>query len=215
MRLPRLPADPIKALLQPFRLTLIGVVAMNLALFVVAGRTGAVAINHTTSLPPGIYIRDIHGDAPLHRGDIIAFCPPALAVAYTSKYNDGGDSLSVFCPDAGGESYLKTIAALPGDHVHVSRAGVSVNGGPILPGSLPLSYVGTKATDGHPITRVPDGSYVVPDGKVWAYTHQWYSFDSRYYGPVTPLHRMVPLWTIDMPTLATMPHAYARLQPKS
>jgi conjugative transfer signal peptidase TraF len=201
--------------MSPFRLTVLGVTALEIGLLVVAGRTGAFAINHTASLPLGLYIRDPHGDAPLHRGDIVAFCPPPAAVAYIGTYGDHSDTQSVFCPRAGGASYMKTVAALPGDRVRVSRAGVSVNGGAILPGSLPLSYVGTKATDGHPITRVPDGTYVVPPGKIWAYTQQWYSFDSRYYGPVTPLHRMIALWTIPLPALTTIPHAYARTQPKS
>ena len=75
---------------------------------------------------------------------------------------------------------LKQIAAVPGDTVRVTEAGISVNGRP-LPHTAPLA----SDSQGRPLPHVPPGIYQVEPGTVWLLsTYNARSFDSRYFGPV-------------------------------
>jgi conjugative transfer signal peptidase TraF len=73
---------------------------------------------------------------------------------------------------------LKQLVALPGDIVTVTPAGVSINGGPLLPHSAPLA----QTRDGQPLPQ---------HRGTWRLTGYWLygadsprSFDSRYFGEV-------------------------------
>ena len=86
--------------------------------------TAGVRINHTPSLPMGIWrIEPLR--EPLRPGQIVSFCPPDTAVmreARTRGYIGHGA-----CP-GGYEPMLKPVAAIGGDAVTVAEHGVTVNG---------------------------------------------------------------------------------------
>jgi conjugative transfer signal peptidase TraF len=137
-----------------------------------AGSAFGLRLNTSPSLPFGLYRVTTDSSAPL-----VEFCPaePVASFANARGYRQAGS-----CPD-GGTPLMKPIVARAGDVVDVSAAGLRVNGS-LLRNSAPRS----RDTGGRPLTPWPAGRYTVPPGMVWLISdyHAW-SFDSRYFGPVS------------------------------
>jgi conjugative transfer signal peptidase TraF len=139
----------------------------------IADRAG-VRINHTSSLPVGLWrIAPLRGQ--LARGVIVSFCPPATAILSAARargFLDPGR-----CPGSV-EPMLKQIVAITGDRVSLGADGVAVNERPI-PGSRRLGADGA----GRPILAIPLGDDIVGESAFWALsTDHPGSFDSRYFG---------------------------------
>jgi conjugative transfer signal peptidase TraF len=148
-------------------------------------------INGTASMPQGLWQVGAPV-APFRRGEIVTLCPPdtpPIREAAARGYLPAG-----FCP-GGFEPLVKPIAAIAGDLVTVSVAGVTVNGEPV-PGTAPLA----ADSAGRSLTPFPAGVYRVAPGALWLLSgHDSRSFDSRYFGPVpAPNVQGVarPLWVL-------------------
>lgn len=139
--------------------------------------------NDTPSAPLGWYWRRSVPASGPELGDFVAACPPAWVTPVRFPFYERGHGHDR-CP-GGGQPLIKRIAAVPGDTVVETVAGVKVNGR-LLPLSVPMIVA--------PVTGMrlprPMGRWVLPAGHYWLYgpgaTPGWarYSFDSRYFGPV-------------------------------
>jgi conjugative transfer signal peptidase TraF len=120
------------------------------------------------SLPSGLYLP---ASGAVRRGDIAEACLPAAIAAYAREHELlwAGD-----CPN-GEAPVLKIVAAVAGDEVVVTAAGIRVNDR-LFPMSAARS-TGDRM-------RVPKGSYRVLAGRVWLLGWHPRSWDSRYYGPI-------------------------------
>jgi conjugative transfer signal peptidase TraF len=158
----------------PRRVALVlGLLALGNVAFLAAQAAG-LRINTTASMPQGIYlIREHAGEIP-QRGSVVVICPAAnvLAVAIPRQYLQPGP-----CP-GNVEPLLKKVAAVPGDTVMVSDAGVIVNGR-----SLPNSQRIARDCQGRNLLRIARGRYTLAQGSLWLYAPITRSYDSRYFGP--------------------------------
>jgi conjugative transfer signal peptidase TraF len=152
----------------------LGVGLSGLAL-VGAGAAG-LRLNATASMPRGLW-RVAPAAGPIPRGAIVSLClppGPLLRLALRRGYLGAGP-----CP-GGAEPLLKPVAAIAGDVVRITPAGISVNGA-LLPNSAGLRQDST----GRPLRPLPPGTYRVGSGAVWLVSsYAGKSFDSRYFGPV-------------------------------
>lgn len=142
-----------------------------LMVFILLGLAG-FRVNLTNSLPLGIY-----RVVPLRTASYVAFCMPNAAgrLSVARGYRPIGS-----CSE-GGAPLLKQLVANPGDHVAVSAAGIAVNG-VLLPNTQALN----QDRAGRALLPWAFGDYVVAPGEFWvASTSNRYSYDSRYYGPVS------------------------------
>lgn len=170
-------------------LLLLGVVLAMLGCVVVSVRASGLRIQHTGSLPIGLYREVPHARAV--RGAIGVWCLPIGTARWARArgyIGPGG------CP-GNIEPLGKVVMAREGDTVRLAAAGITVNG-VAVPNSRPVA----RDSRGRPITPAPFGTYVLQRRQVWLgspYTNR--SFDSRYYGPVpaTMLLSVVrPVWTL-------------------
>ena len=151
-----------------------------------AWRVG-VRLNLTGSLPVGLYLES--AGAPT-RGSLVLAClpPPVGSFARARGYVPRGR-----CPD-GGAPVGKLVAAVAGDTVVMSAAGLEVNGRAI-PNSGPL----TRDSHGRLLPSAPMGRQIVRTGELWLMSpYSPLSFDSRYFGSVevrSVLTLARPLWT--------------------
>ena len=150
---------------------MIRVLAVGAAILAGLACAGAAGLrfNTTPSMPVGIWRVTPRGE--IARGAIVTACPAAREAR---RYLRPGD-----CP-LGVEPLVKPVAAVAGDVVTVSSAGVAVNG-------LPVAHTAQLARDsaGRSLQAVPAGRYRVAPGTVWLLSgHDPRSFDSRYFGPV-------------------------------
>ena len=173
--------------------------------FIACGATGALIVatlasanvaglrfNGTPSMPLGLW-RVTEAKTPLRRGEVVTICPPD-----TPPFRQGvarGYIPAGSCP-GGFEPLVKPIAATAGDVVAVSGSGVMVNGQPVQ-GTAQL----TQDSAGRPLQPFQAGSYTVAPGQVWLLSsHDYRSFDSRYYGPV-PAENVQgvarPVWVLE------------------
>ena len=166
-----------------------------------------VILNGTPSMPLGLY-RVRHG-FPQTRDSIVSFCPTGEAYQYIRRYEPAIAEHST-CPN-GAVPFLKYAAALPGDRVSVRSDGVHVNDGPALAGSIPLELA-NGATGIRHLPRLSHSTWTIPPGHVWTYTPVWFSFDSRYYGPVAIDRVAVPLLVHIEPPHTAIPLSIQRLQ---
>jgi conjugative transfer signal peptidase TraF len=144
-----------------------GVVAL-----IVAGYAGGLRINFTPSYALGLW-RIVPLDREVRVGDLVFLCPPqspAFALAIERGYIRRG-----LCP-GWMTPLIKTIAALPGQHVSVT-ASVRADGLPI-----PQSDIREHDAEGRGLGRWSGG--VVPDGQLFLHSDFAGSYDSRYFGPV-------------------------------
>jgi conjugative transfer signal peptidase TraF len=133
-----------------------------------------IRLNFTPSMPLGIYRIMEVSPHEIRRGMLVAVCAPldAARLGRQRGYLSGGACAG------NSEPLLKTIAAVGGDVVAVSRSGVSVNGC-LLADSKPLAF--DRA--GRRVTSWPVGRHQVSDGSIWLYAANERSWDSRYWGP--------------------------------
>jgi conjugative transfer signal peptidase TraF len=164
--------------------------SLVLGLLAVADVSG-FRVNTTDSMPRGLW-RVTELAASLSRGQIVTVCPPlvgAYRLGTQRGYVEAGS-----CPD-GYAPIIKPVAATEGDLVTVSRAGVTVNGRPLL-GTAPLD----TDSAGRPLMPLAPGRYQVRRGDVWLLaTYDPRSFDSRYFGPVpesSVLALARPVWVV-------------------
>lgn len=165
---------------------MIGRTVAGLGAFLIAGgilaggdyaHTAGYRLNTTPSLPMGLWRQTSAAPARLARGQVVTFCPPATASFELGHHR--GYIAPGGCP-SGLELMMKPIAALPGDTVTVSTAGIAVDGTPIA-NSRPLSH----DDEGRPLLAMAVGTYTVPAGEMWLVSSfNPRSYDSRYFGPV-------------------------------
>jgi conjugative transfer signal peptidase TraF len=138
-------------------------------------------LNFTESEPLGWYrLHPLGVGETIPRGAKIEFCPPAWVTPRAFPFYLSGD-----CP-GGGMPMLKTVAAIPGDHVVVKLSGVWINGRE-LPNSGQLLRSGKYPWLQLPhqqrsLTLGPRQYWVYGSGATPALAAQ--SFDSRYWGPI-------------------------------
>lgn len=127
----------------------------------------------SNSLPPGLY-----RVAPRGKGSDLLICPTGIAesISISRGYRPKGAG----CGD-GYAPLLKPISARYGDTVTVSNVGISINGR-----LLPNSKQYARDALGRPLPQVPAGMYPVLPGTVWVISsYNRFSFDSRYFGPIS------------------------------
>lgn len=131
-----------------------------------------VRYNASGSMPIGFY-RVYRG--AVTRDAVVVDCLPAPigAEALRRGYLEPGR-----CP-GGAAAVVKVAAALPGDVVTRSRAGLAVNGRPSPCAAGVLRW----DLSGRPLRAVPV-RLVVPRGTVFLCGEDRLSWDSRYFGPV-------------------------------
>ncbi|HJU19338.1 MAG TPA: conjugative transfer signal peptidase TraF [Stellaceae bacterium] len=152
----------------------LGVTLTGLALLG-AGAAG-LRVNATASMPRGLW-RVAPAAGPIPRGAIVSLClppGPLLRLALRRGYLDAGR-----CP-GGAEPLLKPVAAIAGDVVRITAAGIAVNGA-----LLPNSAARKQDSAARPLSPLPPGTYRVAPGAVWVVSsYAGKSFDSRYFGAV-------------------------------
>ncbi|MGH7620387.1 MAG: conjugative transfer signal peptidase TraF [Gemmatimonadaceae bacterium] len=130
-------------------------------------------LNLTGSIPPGVYVVTHESIA---RGTIVMACLPSSASAFARSR---GFVPTGSCYD-GSAPIGKTVAAVAGDTVDVTPAGIAVNGR-LLPNSRALAV----DSEQRPLRAFPFGRFLVWSAQVWLVSsYSARSFDSRYFGPV-------------------------------
>lgn len=164
-----------------------GLIAFGVILAAAASSVG-LRFNLTSSLPIGLY--RVTKDSPtLERGAIVLYClpPPVAGFAHNRGYVPRGGQ----CP--GGLTPIgKMVAALPGDTVVLTTAGITVNG-------VLQSHSRALATDlkCRGLPQLARRAYVIGRDYVWLLAPSERSFDSRYLGPLAArnvLARVQPVW---------------------
>ena len=159
----------------------IGLASWGVALVLTAGWTLVWSLgwrlNTSASIPLGVW-RERPLETTIERGDIVSICPGSSAIvdlAAARGYLNHG-----WC-DGHREILFKPVVAIAGDVVSVDPTGISVNGTRI-PGSAPLA---ADSLD-RPLSAVSHGTYIVGPDQVWLVSStNPYSFDSRYFGPLS------------------------------
>ncbi len=134
-------------------------------------------VNTTPSMPVGLWRVEAISDEP-RRGEIVTVCPPDIPMMREASARGyiGTGSCS-----GGYEPLVKRVAAIAGDMVHVSPAGINVNGEAVT-GTAQLN----QDSAGRMMQPYPAGVHQVPAFHVWLLSgHDPRSFDSRYFGPVS------------------------------
>ncbi|CVI64390.1 conjugative transfer signal peptidase TraF (plasmid) [Agrobacterium leguminum] len=150
-------------------LTSAGVVMSGLA---ATAYMGGYRLNLTPSEPLGLW-RIEALLRPVEVGDLVFVCPPVTAAF--EKAGGRGYLRRGLC--AGGFAPLiKTVAALPGQHVEITEQ-VVIDGR-----ALPASTV--RETDGEGRALLPDPGGVVPPHNLFLHSSFASSYDSRYFGAV-------------------------------
>ncbi|WP_425595816.1 conjugative transfer signal peptidase TraF [Pseudorhizobium flavum] len=139
---------------------------------VTAALVGGYRLNLTPSEPLGLWrIEALRRSAEI--GDLVFVCPPAYAMFEEARRR--GYFRRGLC-DRGFAPLIKTVAALPGQHVEITDH-VVIDGR-----SLAASVVRKTDGEGRTITPYPGG--VVPPGHFFLHSSVASSYDSRYFGPV-------------------------------
>src|SRR2546427_2882690 len=122
----------------------------------VAGWIAGLRLNLTGSLPVGLYLA---AGAASTRGALVLVClpPDVAAFARARGYVPRGGA----CP-AGVVPLGKSVLAVAGDTVTVTRTVLLVNGAPI-----PNSQALPTDRRGRPLPKLPAGRYFVRPGTVW------------------------------------------------
>ncbi|MGE8106839.1 conjugative transfer signal peptidase TraF [Allorhizobium sp. NPDC080224] len=151
---------------------LLGAASMIMAGVTIAGLIGGYRLNLTPSEPLGLW-RIERLDRPVAAGDLVFICPPANPLFEKARrrgYLRRGLCAGGFAP------LIKTVAALPGQHVEIGDH-VVIDGR-----SLDLSAVLKTDGEGRAIAPYPGG--VVPSGHLFLHSSFASSYDSRYFGPI-------------------------------
>ena len=144
-----------------------------------------LTINLTPSIKEGLYIKF---DGQIHRGDFVALClsEPYQSTGLSKAYIRSGQRCQGSIP------LLKQVIAIPGDHVQLTMAFITVNG---------VRYVyPTELKDhlGRVLDHYPRGDYVNVSGYWLIGNYSPHSWDSRYWGPISRsniLYKIQPLLT--------------------
>lgn len=179
------------------QLVLLGRVFAVLILFVSAVEVFGLRIQHTTSLPRGLY-HVVRGAPPatlVHRGVIGLWCLPTGPARWAAAR---GYLRPGRCP-TGTEPLAKIVLAIHGDTIDFDENGVRI-GGRLLEHTRPV----LRDAAGRPLRPVRYGRYVLGAGEVWVWSpYTPRSLDSRYLGPLSQssLTAVVrPLWTVPGPS---------------
>ncbi|MDK4742554.1 conjugative transfer signal peptidase TraF [Rhizobium sp. CNPSo 3464] len=154
----------------------IGLILLGAGSVIVGGaavaQIGGYRLNLTPSEPLGLWrINALH--RPVAVGDLVFICPPPTALFESARrrgYLRAGLCSGGFAP------LIKTIVALPGQHVEVGR-DLAIDGHP-----LASSSIRTTDAEGRPLDHYRGG--VVPSGYLFLHSAFASSYDSRYFGPV-------------------------------
>ncbi|SSC64684.1 conjugative transfer signal peptidase TraF [Ciceribacter selenitireducens] len=142
------------------------------ACLITAAAVGGYRQNLTPSEPLGLWrIEALRRSAEI--GDLVFVCPPATAMFEEARrrgYLRRGLCVGGFAP------LIKTVAALPGQHVEITDH-VAIDGRP-----LAASVVRKADGEGRTLTPYPGGT--VPPGHLYLHSSFASSYDSRYFGPV-------------------------------
>ncbi|WP_440980816.1 conjugative transfer signal peptidase TraF [Shinella sumterensis] len=137
-----------------------------------SGFIGGYRLNLTPSEPLGLWrIEELQ--RPVAIGDLVFLCPPMTATfteAWRRGYLRRGLCAGGFAP------LIKTVAALPGQHVQITDH-VLIDGR-----SVPASSVWGRDGEGRMLSPDPGG--VVPPHSLFLHSSFASSYDSRYFGPV-------------------------------
>gem|GEM_PF-424747 len=130
-------------------------------------------VNTTVSMPTGLY-REV--PPQLERGAWVVFCLPEepARLGRDRDYLRRGS-----CAD-GSQELVKEIAAVPGDCVAFSRAGLTVNSH-----AVPGTAIQAIDRSGRALPHAAFGERRVAPGELWVLgLDHGVSWDSRYFGPV-------------------------------
>lgn len=128
-------------------------------------------VNTTPSFPRGVYLKTYQTP---RKGDLVLFCPPDAPLFHDAmRYHLLSSGLCL----SGFGYLLKRIAAVEGDIVGISAAGVEVNG-MMLKNS-------ERQTIFHPRPLTPDMHRRLKAHEVLLMSPHPLSFDSRYFGPLS------------------------------
>ncbi|MQW86367.1 conjugative transfer signal peptidase TraF [Sinorhizobium saheli] len=167
---------------------LLGVAGIVLSGMTLAGFIGGYRLNFTPSEPLGLW-RIVKAERPLQIGDLVFICPPDTEPFRQAR--DRGYLRRGLCP-GGFAPLIKTVAALPGDHVDVG-ADVVIDGRPLPDSKL-------RAFDGEGRAMAAFSGNVVPPGHLFLHSSFASSYDSRYFGPI-PVKGLLgcarPVFTFD------------------
>ncbi len=171
------------------KLAAIGVI---IGVATVATKQVRLRINFTASMPIGIYLLLPLQPNGVKRGMLVAACAPsgAAETGHIRGYLAPGP-----CAD-GTELLLKSVVALAGDEVAVTLAGVTVNRC-LLPHSRAEPHDGS----GRRLDPWSGTDYRLPAGRFWLYAPNNWSWDSRYWGPVSAdavVSEAVPLFVTSL-----------------
>ncbi|OOO33529.1 UNVERIFIED_ORG: conjugative transfer signal peptidase TraF [Rhizobium sophorae] len=154
------------------RVIQLGISVLLMTGFVLAGLVYGYRVNLTPSEPLGLW-QIVRLDQPVTSGDLVFVCPPATPQFVEARRR--GYLRFGLCPHWIAP-LIKTVAALPGQHVDISDR-VMIDGRP-----LGSSRVRTKDGEGRAIEPFAGG--IVPPGHLFLYSSFASSYDSRYFGPV-------------------------------
>lgn len=136
------------------------------------GLVGGLRINVSPSNLIGLWRIE-----PMHRrpmlGDRIFICPPPIPVFI--RAHERGYLSSGLCP-GGFSPLIKTVVALPGQHIRISNE-VIIDG-------VRLERSVLRAQDGQNRDMMPARDGIVPNGQLFLHSSFAGSFDSRYFGPI-------------------------------
>jgi len=139
---------------------------------ITAATVGGYRLNLTPSEPLGLWrIEVLSRSAEV--GDLVFVCAPATAMFEEARRR--GYLRRGLC-DRGFAPLIKTVAALPGQHVEITDH-VVIDGR-----SLAASAVRKTDGEGRTITPYPGG--IVPPGHLYLHSSFASSYDARYFGPV-------------------------------
>lgn len=142
------------------------------ACLIAGAAVGGYRLNLTPSEPLGLW-RIEKPDRPVKAGDLVFICSPATASFEEARRR--GYLRRGLCP-GGFAPLIKTVAALPGQHVEIGDY-IVIDGR-----SLAASVVRKTDGEGRTITPYPGG--IVPPGHLFLHSPFASSYDSRYFGPV-------------------------------
>jgi len=158
-------------------LLLVATLATCAAMYLGSTRLARVVkINFTDSMPLGVYL--VHS-APIDPQRIVVACPPAVA----ARFGLANGYLAIGSCASGAAPVLKYVAAIGGSEIRVNEAGIAVDGR-----VLANSSAHRLDRRGRLIPRFADGTYRLAANEVWLYSPAPWSWDSRYFGPVTKDH---------------------------
>ncbi|MEZ2223396.1 conjugative transfer signal peptidase TraF [Rhizobium sp. RCC_161_2] len=151
---------------------LLGAVLIVVTGTAAAGVIGGCRLNLTASEPLGIW-RIEQLDRPAAVGDQVFICLPVTAPFEEAR--ERGYLRRGLCAD-GFAPLIKTVAAVPGDHVEIAGE-VIIDGHP-----FPNSRI--RTTDGEGRAIEPYSGGIVPPDHLFLHSSFASSYDSRYFGPI-------------------------------